>query len=123
MSNDIIDLIREEITKKSVPLSELIELKNEMDNAIKILQDEIQENMIEEFRAKSIANGISLEAFGERLMRNILPPIKNKVADKKEAKYKDPNSEKTWNGYGNPPKWFKKWKEDGNNTDDLLINK
>lgn len=118
MSNVAIDLMRDELSKKSIPLTELIAFKKEIDGAIQILQDEMQESMIQEFRDKVLANGFELESFAQRLIKN--STTKNEAVT--TAKYKNPNEPfQTWSGHGKQPKWFKALIEEGKNKDDLKI--
>jgi DNA-binding protein H-NS len=113
MSNKTIELIREELAKKSIPLNELIELKEEIDKGIEILQNEL----IKELCEKAIANGIPLEKFGDKVIQSIKSEhIKN------PPKYKNPNNiNQTWSGHGKNPNWVKEWIASGKSLDDLKI--
>ena len=77
--------------------------------------------MIKELRQKAEANGISLEVFGERIMKEITPePIKKEI-NKNLPKYRNPNSEETWSGHGRKPEWMKDLLLSGKSLDDLII--
>ena len=116
MSNSpIIDLIREELIKKSIPLNELIAFKKEIENAIKILQDD----MIKQFREKALANGIELEFLAGKLTKS---SIEEATPNKLPPKYKNPNDEsQTWCGKGKKPKWITELLATGKQLDDLKI--
>lgn len=117
----LIELIRKELSDNSIPIKKLIELKNEIDKALKILQDKTQENMIKELRQKAEANGISLELFGERIIKEFTPEPTKLETNKNPPKYKNPNSEETWSGYGRKPNWVKDLLLSGKELDDFII--
>ncbi len=117
----LIELIRKELSNNSIPIKQLIELKKEIDKALKILQDEMQENMIKELRQKAEANGISLESFSEKIIKEITPKPTKPETNKNPPKYKNPNSEETWSGYGRKPSWLKELLLSGKKLDDFKI--
>lgn len=120
MSNEAIDLVREELTKKSIPLNELIGFKSEIENAIKILQ----EDMIKQFRETALANGIGLDFLAGELVKSGIEKEVGSTPNKKPAKYKNPNDEnQTWCGIGKRPNWIEEWTSSGKSLDDLLINR
>ncbi len=115
MSDEAIELFREELTNKSIPLDKLIALKNEIENAIKILQ----EDMIKQFRETALANGIGLEFLAGELVKS---PIGEVTPNKLPPKYKNPDDEnQTWCGKGTRPKWITELLSAGKSLDDLKI--
>lgn len=115
MNNSAIDLMREELIKKSIPLNELIAFKKEIENQIKLLQDD----MIKQFREKALANGIELEFIAGELTK---PSIEQVTPNKLAPKYKNPNDEsQTWCGKGKKPKWITELLATGKQLDDLKI--
>lgn len=114
MSNKTLELVREELKNKSIPLDELLSFKNEIENQIKILQDD----MIKQFREMALANGIELEFLADKLIKSREATTPNKLP----PKYKNSNNQ-TWNGHGRKPKWITEWIDAGNKLDDLLIEK
>jgi DNA-binding protein H-NS len=117
MSNETIELFREELTKKSIPLSELLTFKNEIEDAIKILQ----EDMIKQFRETALASGLELEFLANELVKLRIEKV---TPNKKPAKYRNNNNEnETWSGHGKKPNWVKEWIDNGNKIEDLEINK
>jgi DNA-binding protein H-NS len=120
MSNGAIDLIREELAKKSIPLNELIAFKNEIEDAIKIMQDE----MIKQFRETALANGIELQFLVDELVKPSIEIEVEVTPNKRPAKYRNKDNEnETWCGIGKKPKWIEKWIDDGNDVNELLIEK
>lgn len=120
MSNEKLESVREELKNKSIPLDELLAFKNEIDNAIKILQDDV----IKQFRKTALASGIELEFLAGELAKPIIEPEVKATKNKKPPKYRKQNDEtQTWSGHGKKPKWVEEWLEYGNNLNDLLIEK
>lgn len=116
------NLITEGLFKKSISLSELIAFNNEIENEIRILQDEIQENMIKEFREKAQANGISFEVLGNRFVKEISSKKTKETKTTLPPKYRNPNNEnETWCGYGRKPEWVKKLYSYGLELEDYKI--
>jgi DNA-binding protein H-NS len=103
-SHEAIELFRTSSNEKPVPLNELIDFRQEIDTTIKTLQNVMQEQLIRNLKS----NGISLEDFRERIIKEITPESKKPKPTKKPAKYRNPDDEtQTWIGYGHSPEWFK----------------
>lgn len=101
---------------KTIPLAELLKLKPNLEKAIEDLQKDKKTELIRNLLAEAKANGISLDEFKE------LTPTDTKTQNKLPSKYKNSNNE-TWSGHGRKPKWVENWIADGNNLEDLLIEK
>jgi DNA-binding protein H-NS len=118
MSDEAIELFREELTNKSISLDKLIALKNEIENVIKILQDD----MIKHFRETALANGIELQFLVDELVKPSIEIEAEVIPNKRPAKYRNnENENETWCGIGKKPKWIEKWIADGKSLDDLKI--
>lgn len=122
MTNEIIDLINEELEKKSLSINELIEFRNTLDAKIKKLQGEMQTEMIMAFRKQAEENGIPFAELAKSFTEAIEGNQKHSKTNKNPPRYANPNNPKqTWSGYGKKPDWIKTLPE-GKTKDDYLIN-
>lgn len=121
MTNEVIDLINEELKKKAISINELIELRETIDAHIKTLQDEMRASMITEFRKQAEENGIPFEELIKSLTTAVEGHEKNSKANKNPPKYANPKDlNQTWSGHGKKPDWIKNL-PDGITKEDCLI--
>lgn len=103
---------------KTISLTELLKLKPNLDMAIEELKQEKKEALIAELIKQAGENGISLDDFEGMLSK------KETQKQTLSPKYRNKNNEnQTWSGHGRKPKWVEEWIANGNNLDDLLIEK
>lgn len=121
MTNEAINLIKEELEKKAIPINELIELRETIDVHIKTLQDEMRASMITEFRKQAEDNGIPFEELVKSLTTAVVGHHKNSKANKNPPRYANPKDlNQTWSGHGKKPDWIKNL-PDGITKEDCLI--
>jgi DNA-binding protein H-NS len=122
MTNEKVDLIKEELEKKSLSINELIALRNIIDSKIKNSQEEMQKEMIAAFRKQAEENGIPFAELAKSFTEAIEGNQKHSKTNKNPPRYANPNNPKqTWSGYGKKPDWIKTLPE-GKTKDDYLIN-
>ncbi len=115
-------MLTELITKiEDLPLEDLIILKNRIEGAIKVRQEEKRKTLLAEFRQIAERNGLSLD---EVLTANGFSGGKKKrrARSPMPIKYRDPqNPENTWTGMGRKPRWLENYLANGGRLEDCAI--
>ena len=87
-----------------------------------------KKELVEEFRAKAEAMGLSLEeliggsAQASRTASKTRKPQKGAPAAAPAVKYRNPDTGETWSGRGRMPKWIALAQEWGRSREDLAVD-
>lgn len=106
------------INLKSLSLAELKDLRDEIDIETELRAKEERQKLVQEFRDKAKALGISLE----ELLAGQKGKGKVRAAGKVAAKYANPaDPSQTWTGRGKQPRWVGECLAAGKTLDDLKV--
>lgn len=104
------------INLKALSVAELKSLQNEIAVEMELRGKEERQKLVQEFRDKAKALGISLEDLlaGQK--------GKSRAAGKVAAKYANPaDASQTWTGRGKRPRWVTECLTGGKSLDDLKV--
>jgi DNA-binding protein H-NS len=100
---------------KNMSVAELLDLQKAIPAELEVRQKEERQKLLNEFRDKAKALGISLE--------DLMGASKGKGrVSKVAAKYIHPaNAALTWTGRGKRPRWVSEWLDSGKSLDQLKV--
>lgn len=103
------------INLKSLSIAELKALQKEIANEMELRGREERQKLVQEFRDKAKALGVSLEDL-------VAAAPKARAAGKVAAKYANPaNPAQTWTGRGKRPVWVSECLAAGKSLDDIKV--
>lgn len=106
------------INLKTLSLAELKDLRDEIDIETEVRAKEERQKLLQEFRDKAKALGVSLEDLlaGQKTKGRV------RSAGKVAAKYANPaDASQTWTGRGKQPRWVSECLAAGKTLDDLKV--
>jgi len=100
---------------KNMSVAELLDLQKAIPAELEVRQKDERQKLLNEFRDKAKALGISLE--------DLMGASKGKArVSKVAAKYIHPaNAALTWTGRGKRPRWVSEWLDSGKSLDQLKV--
>lgn len=106
------------INLQTLSIAELKSLQIEIANEMEARGKEERLKLLQEFRDKAKALGVSLED----LLAGQKPKGKARAAGKVAAKYANPaDASQTWTGRGKRPRWVSDYLSGGKSLDDLKL--
>ena len=99
---------------KDCSLSELIQAKSMIEEALSHLRETAKNDFLDEIREKSIALGLTSD--------DLTQALQERKPNKAPPKYRNPlNSQETWTGRGRKPKWLALQLEEGKTLAEFTI--